>query len=368
MSRSESQSSEPSSSVPESFVDASDLKASLLTILKLGVIALAIILIARVAANISWTDLRREISEARPGPLATGFLFLLARWWIWQYRWSLALGEIGERTRARRRFAALSASILVNHVTPTARVLGGVVRTRYLSGRWGGPFSKVYAAVLFDQLVHHAVIGLFTWLAFIGGAWVFGRPRLAVGAALTLIVVALIVGRKAGRVEPVDPELGLGAPLLSGARKRVERLAPFLDHGRETLRIVRRLFRTRRLVVRSAAWSAGVFIASAIAQWCLFLALGTDIGPIKVAAIVGLGGFAGALMGTPGGIGSTEAAMITGFVAVGVSRLDAVTAVLLFRGLHYALVFGCGIPSLAALEWQRRARRRSEAREDATES
>ena len=74
-------------------------------------------------------------------------------------------------------------------------------------------------------------------------------------------------------------------------------------------------------------------------------------------AIVGLGGFAGALMGTPGGIGSTEAAMISGFVALGIDRVDALTAVFLFRGLHYALVFGCGVPSLAALEWQRRNRR-----------
>jgi uncharacterized protein (TIRG00374 family) len=367
MTRSDPQNPERSGATPESFVDASDLKASLLTILKLAVIALAVFLIARVAANISWADFRREIADAHSRPLTAGFFFLLARWWIWQHRWSLALQEIGERTRTRRRFAALSASILVNHVTPTARVLGGVVRTRYLSGRWGGPFSRVYAAVLFDQLVHHSVIGLFTWLAFIGGAWVFGRPRLAVGAALALIVAATIIVRKARRDEPADAELGLGTPLLSGARKRVERLAPFIDHGRETLRIVRRLFRNRALLARSSAWSAGVFIASTLAQWCLFLALGTDIGPIKVAAIVGLGGFAGALMGTPGGIGSTEAAMIAGFVAVGVPRIDAVTAVLLFRGLHYVLVFGCGIPSLAALEWQRRARRRSEALENAAE-
>jgi uncharacterized protein (TIRG00374 family) len=349
----------------ESLVEASDLKAALLTGLKLAVIALAIYLIARVASNVSWVDLRREVSTARPLPLAAGLGFLLARWWIWQHRWSLSLQEIGETTKTRRRFAALTTSILINHVTPTARVLGGVVRTRYLSGRWGGPFSRVYAAVLFDQLIHHTVIGSFTWLAFIGGAWALDRRLLSAGASAALVVVATIVIRRARRKDAAT-ELGLASPLLAGARHRIERLAPILDHGRETLRLVRQLFGRRSLFLRAVAWSAGVFVASALAQWLLFVALGTDIGLLRVAAIVGLGGFAGALMGTPGGIGSTEAAMIAGFVALSVPRVDAVTAVFLFRGLHYALVFGCGIPSLLALEWQRRKRRAAESAKSAS--
>jgi uncharacterized protein (TIRG00374 family) len=337
----------------ESLAETSDLKAALVTGLKLAVVALAVYLIARVAANVSWVDLRREVATARPAPLAAGLGFLLARWWIWQHRWSLALEEIGETTTARRRFAALTASILVNHVTPTARVLGGVVRTRYLSGRWGGPFSRVYGAVLFDQLIHHTVIGLFTWLAFIGGAWALDRRALSIAAAVALLVAAVVVVRRARRKNS-ETELGLENPLLAGARRRIERLAPLLDHGRETLRLARHLFAHRSLFLRAVAWSAGVFIASTLAQWLLFVAVGTDIEPLRVAAIVGLGGFAGAVTGTPGGIGSTEAAMIAGFVALGVPRVDAVTAVFLFRGLHYALVFGCGLPSLIALEWQRK--------------
>ena len=359
MSSSESPLHDPRENTTESLVEASDLKAALLTGLKLAVIALAVYLIARVAANVSWVDLRREVSTAQPLPLVAGLGFLLARWWIWQHRWSLSLEEIGETTTARRRFAALTTSILINHVTPTARVLGGVVRTRYLSGRWGGPFPRVYAAVLFDQLIHHTVIGLFTWLAFIGGAWALERRLLSIGAAVALAVVASIVIRRARRKD-AEAELGLASPLFAGARHRIERLAPILDHGRETLRLVRQLFGKRSLFLRAVVWSAGVFVASTLAQWLLFVALGTDIGLLRVAAIVGLGGFAGALMGTPGGIGSTEAAMIAGFVALGVPRVDAVTAVFLFRGLHYALVFGCGIPSLLTLEWQRRRRRAAE--------
>ena len=339
-----------------SFVEASDLKAALLTAAKLGIVALAVYLIARVAANLSWNDLRQEVQSAHPGPLAAALGFLLARWWIWQQRWSLALAEIGETVGPRRRFAALTASILINHITPTARVFGGVVRTRYVSGRFGGPFSRVYAAVLFDQLVHHTVIGLFTWLAFIGATWAVGRPLVSIAAAVVLAGVTAAASHRVRRKEVPGSDLGIAEPLFAGARRRVERLAPFLDHGRETLRLTRRLLGTRSLLWRSASWSTGVFIASALAQWCLFAALGTDIGLLRVAAIVGLGGFAGAVMGTPGGIGSTEVAMIAGFVALGVPRVDSVTAVFLFRGLHYALVFGCGVPSLVALEWQRRKR------------
>jgi uncharacterized membrane protein YbhN (UPF0104 family) len=46
--------------------------------------------------------------------------------------------------------------------------------------------------------------------------------------------------------------------------------------------------------------------------------------------------------------------MVTGYVFLGVARGDAVAAALIFRGLHYALVLGCGLPSFVVLETLRR--------------
>ncbi len=66
--------------------------------------------------------------------------------------------------------------------------------------------------------------------------------------------------------------------------------------------------------------------------------------------MIGLGGFAGIVTGTPGGVATTEAASIAGYVALGLGRAEAVAGVLLFRGLHYALVLGLGSPCL--LYWE----------------
>jgi uncharacterized membrane protein YbhN (UPF0104 family) len=49
-------------------------------------------------------------------------------------------------------------------------------------------------------------------------------------------------------------------------------------------------------------------------------------------------------------VGASEAAMIAVFVALGVDRLDATAATLLYRGLHYLVVLGLGAPALVWLE------------------
>jgi uncharacterized membrane protein YbhN (UPF0104 family) len=56
------------------------------------------------------------------------------------------------------------------------------------------------------------------------------------------------------------------------------------------------------------------------------------------------------LMGTPGGLGTTEATMVAAYVALGVDRVSAGAATLLFRGLHYALVIAVGGPALVGFE------------------
>jgi uncharacterized membrane protein YbhN (UPF0104 family) len=71
---------------------------------------------------------------------------------------------------------------------------------------------------------------------------------------------------------------------------------------------------------------------------------------LTVAITVALGAAAGQLTGTPGGAATTEAAMIACFVALGVDRVEAVAATLLYRGLHYGLIMILGVPALLYFE------------------
>src|SRR6185436_7293406 len=84
--------------------------------------------------------------------------------------------------------------------------------------------------------------------------------------------------------------------------------------------------------------------------WLIFRSIGEPVALLPVVAVVALGGAAGTMTGTPGGVGTTEAAMVAGFVALGMDRVDAGAGTLLFRGLHYAVVLAVGLPALAVLE------------------
>ena len=92
------------------------------------------------------------------------------------------------------------------------------------------------------------------------------------------------------------------------------------------------------------------FLVNASAQWMVFEALGADVPFIVVLAVVALGAMAGVAVGTPGGLGGAEAAMIASFTAFGVAPLDAAAGSLLFRALHFVVILGLGTPSLVWLE------------------
>ena len=105
-----------------------------------------------------------------------------------------------------------------------------------------------------------------------------------------------------------------------------------------------------RLQLQSLALGCLFFVVNTFAQWLIFRSIGEPVGLLPVVAVVSLGGAAGILTGTPGGVGTTEAAMVAGFVALGMDRVDASAGTLLYRGLHYAVVLAVGLPALAVLE------------------
>jgi uncharacterized protein (TIRG00374 family) len=96
----------------------------------------------------------------------------------------------------------------------------------------------------------------------------------------------------------------------------------------------------------------GFFVLNILAQWFVFHALGVDVNPLVLLAGVALGNAAGMLTGTPGGLGTTEAAMVGSFVMMGMDRVDATAGTLLYRGLHYASILAIGLPSLLFLEFR----------------
>lgn len=315
------------------------------------VLVAAFYLLHRLVAEVGWDEVRQRLAEARWGVASAAVVCLAAQLSLWAARQRLSIRRITDTPPGWTVFLALVATAAANFLLPFARLLGGLLRARYLS-RTSSPLVPkrvYYAAVLFDQAVHFLVMGSLTVAGLIGGALVLGRPRLALGVSAAVLLAA------AGTYLWFRFRFGLRrggvVRFLERRAERREGLVGRLLAGSGTAaRLFLRLVRSRSLWVQTTALGIVLFAFLATAQWAIFHSLGTAVNPWVVVATVTLGLSAGVLLGTPGGLGTAEATMIALYIAFGVDRVDAASAVLLFRGLQFAVVLGLGLPSMAILE------------------
>lgn len=329
---------------------ASRLKRWAILALKVGVTVLALWLTWRLLSDLDWGDLARRVGSASPLylALAVGGLLLRFAFWAWRFRLAAA-GAVARVPGSVLGFFVLHASAAFNLITPTARFLGGVLRARYFAAATGNPFGVLYGVVLYDQLAHQAAIWACTGLAVVAWALYVGRTALGFGALGVLVAAAvlLILWGRRGRSFEANPLVRRLAQRAERAEGRMQRL---YSHGHEAVDVFLRLLGSPALRGEVFLLGVGYFLANAAAQWFVFLALGERVDPLVVYAGVALGGAFGGITGTPGGLGTTEAAMVATFAALGVGEVEAAAGTLLFRGLHYIVVLALGLPAFGLLE------------------
>ena len=217
---------------------------------------------------------------------------LLARVPIWTERWLFGVRCAGLEAGRWRSMGALASSMAVNTITPTARVAGGLVRARFLAADVRRGFGVAYGTVLVDQLVHHAAMGV---LSFVALAAAVGEraPRWSVvgagGLVAALALAAALWGRwrtRGGAPEVVDR-------LLAGTRRRLEkqaarspRLGAALAGGGDALAIVGRLLRDPAVLLSAALLGAVLFLVNGLVQWLAFRALDLPVGLLPALAVV----------------------------------------------------------------------------------
>ncbi|HXU47397.1 MAG TPA: flippase-like domain-containing protein [Thermoanaerobaculia bacterium] len=322
-------------------------------------LATALVFSWRLVAGLSWRALGHRVAGANWLLLAGAALCLVVRYLLWDHRLRLASGRaVAKRPRLGVGFFALLATAALNLLTPSARVVGGPMRARYLARSVERPFARLYGVVLFDQLAHSVVMTAWTWLAVIAVAWVLGRAWLgaAAFAALALVLGCALLWSRRRASSPGSPAGSLADFFSRKAERANGRGERLYGQGSEAAGALEGLLGERQLRLPAVALGAGFFLLSVLAQWLVFAALGHSESPLVVSAVVALGAAAGMLTGTPGGAGTTEAAMVTIFVALGVARGDAAAGTIVFRGLTYAADLALGIPALIWFELRYGAR------------
>ena len=328
--------------------------------LQLALVGGALYLSWRLVRGLSWHDLAARLGRANPWLVVATLVLLVARFFFWDWRWRLACKRLEAPPGRLHSFFGLLSGACVNLVTPTARVFGGLIRARYVAHSPDRPFGRMYGAVLFDQVAHQVVMTAAAWLGFIAFAAVLGHDLLAVVAAVALVLSTLVVGWWIRRAEVRDRSrvvrfLSRRAAAAGGGNRQ-----KLYASGKEAYQIMRTLLLEDRLRRQAVVLGLLYFFANAGAQWVAFQAIALPVDFLTVLLAVTLGTAAGALTGTPGGLGTTEAGMIVAFGLLGVPHVDALAGTLVFRGLHYASVLALGLPALVTFELHqhRRARRR----------
>ncbi|RKS69094.1 uncharacterized membrane protein YbhN (UPF0104 family) [Actinomadura pelletieri DSM 43383] len=235
-----------------------------------------------------------------------------------------------------------------NRVAPGG--LGAVaVNTRYLVCR-GLPLPQAAIAVTVFQ-VASVLADLLLLVAAFGLGGGDGRVLDALGSH-AVAAVGLV---------PSVPVLVAGGVLLPAAAlwaRRAARAAPERSPlGRAALRRaaagVTDLCRRPRDLAVALAGSAATTLALGLAFALSVLAVpGTGAGPTDVLALVTaylVGAAAGSAIPTPGGVGTTEAALVAALAALGFAAGPALHAVLLFRAVTFWAPVPLGVLSCRTL-------------------
>lgn len=339
---------------PEESVQEPRARAWGVRLLKYAIVALSLYFTWYFFTHtkLDWPRLARQVGEAHGPFLALGVVLLLTRYVVWDWRFRLAVRRtLGRSSGALLGFFVLVGSAALNLITPTMRVLGGMMRARYFARANGRPFGHLYGVVLYDQMAHHTVMILCTWITLIATSFALGRNAFAIAALVTLVASAAALAIWSRRRGPYESN-----PIVRFLARRAEKaegkMQSVYAHGHEAVGVLVRLLSFGRLHAYAAVLGTVYFFVNAAAQWVMFLAMGAPVDPFVVVAVVALGTAAGTLTGTPGGIGTTEVAMMASYKLLGVDEILSAAGILLYRGLHYASVLTLGLPALAFLEWR----------------
>ncbi|WP_149263792.1 lysylphosphatidylglycerol synthase domain-containing protein [Actinomadura sp. K4S16] len=295
--------------------------------------ALAGLLAALLAAVVLATAGPLRPALAALGHMRWGFLPALVLMSLLHY----VCSAVALRGAAGRPLPLVSTTMTqftasaANRVTPGG--LGAAaVNTRYLVCRGLTlPRAAVAVAVLqvagvpADLLLMAAVLGLGAVLAPGGG-----NDRM-------LDALGHHASRAADLVPPV-PLLIAGGVLLPAAALWGRRAVRSTAARRAAAGLADLCRRPRDLAVTLGA-SAGTTFVLGVAFALSVLAIpGTAVGPADAPALLAaylVGAAAGSAIPTPGGVGSTEAALVAALAALGVAAGPALHAVLLFRAVTF---------------------------------
>lgn len=300
-----------------------------------GAIAGFLLITAAYLGVLAWADSRNPVFAGAgvllpllPAMAAMSALGYLARY----LRWRRLLARAGHLTGFVEGLLAYLAGFAF---TATPGKVGELIRMRYLVPR-GVPAPVVFGAFVFERALDLLVV---LCLAMVS----IGDGRLA---AMSVGFVVVFVG---GVVMVAANPGALGALECGLQRRGWPRAAELAGGLRDALAGSRRWLNAPDLLVGAGYGLLAWGLAAASFVW-LLREMGVAVPPLEAFAAYPLAMLAGAASMLPGGVGSTELAIVALLARHGVAIETAALAAVAVRLSTLWFSIFCGMVSIALLE------------------
>ena len=325
---------------------------------KVLAVPLVLALVYYVLKRIGFRSILDEMRKLGPVSIRNAALLYFAALVLWSFRWQ-QLMKRGERRSLAALFPIYMSGVFGNVITPGARIGGEPIRAYYMSKAFGGEKSAYLGTILADKVGNGSVfIGFVLLSAILGLLFVPAgmAPKIVLlgGVILAAAVAAgvttgFLLRKRIGVNSPLFSKLLsviYNSALLKFIRTRFSSYQHFEDYAARKLENITGPIRQVATSPKSIAKIVVISVASWIliysAHYVLFIALGAQIGFLRVLIIVTFATLCGDLSVSPGGAGFMEAAMIGLCAAFGVDYSTAAAVTLISRGIFYAYGLGVG--------------------------
>ena len=316
-------------------------------ILRLIVLVVCVAWLVWIVASLGPRTVWEVARQADAALLAVSFIPIFGRFLIWAVKWTLMMRRRSS-IPLRHVIPALLSGNFVNLTTPTAKLAGGFVRAALIRRHTGWGMAVAYGWSFADQFTN--VFGNLTLcgaLSIAAGLSVAGGGSrvsfLASGAAALAVVVMVVSARGWTWTQVQKPAVARFMARFTPERFREMGEATWI---RPVLEPLLHVGRTIRVAPQDLGLAALSFGSLCLANALVLQALGVDAPLFSVAVAVVVGYFAGTVIGTLGGIGVTEVALIKLYGMAGVSAEAATAGALLHRASYYAVIVVAGGLSL----------------------
>lgn len=254
----------------------------------------------------------------------------------WVARWRTFLKAEGFEISFFELFKNLLVGLAINNLTPIAKLGGEPVRAYILKRRDDVKMRKGFASVLAGLTMSFIVSTVIVIVSVLLIALTLEVPSwmLIVLVPFGLVWVVSLAG-----IVGIYAEMDIVTRIIRWFGEKSERLKPYqeriLRRYKEFQMTFRRTLKNRVVFVKGLSFSFLIKFFDLLKYFFIFIALGSEVGLIKLLIALGTAALLLSLPATPGSLGIMEGGMISVFVLLGIPANISAAAVFLDRLLWF---------------------------------